>query len=78
MHAHMGMLRALNHGQARSEDQPATQARQRLQDRQVTALLRAESLSHRTEVLSKTEFNGVGGLRTHISVMRITIGFAER
>jgi hypothetical protein len=72
------MLRALNHGQARSEDQPATQARQRLQDRQVTALLRAESLSHRTEVLSKTEFNGVGGLRTHISVMRITIGFPER
>ena len=44
----------------------------------MTALLRAESLSHRTEVLSKTEFNGVGGLRTHISLTRITIGFPER
>jgi hypothetical protein len=32
----------------------------------------------RTEVLSKAEFNGFGGLRTHISFTRITIGFPER
>ncbi len=77
MDAHIGMLRALNQSKP-DPNQPAMQARQGLQDRQVTALLRAESLSHRIEVLSKTEFNGVGGLPTHVTLTHITIRFPER
>jgi hypothetical protein len=43
MMAHIAMLRALNTGQARAGDHPTAQARQALQDRQMTLFVYANT-----------------------------------